>query len=321
MDENRREDLISVIVPAFNAGKYIARTLASVAGQTHRNLEIIVVDDGSTDSTSEEVQRFASADPRVVLIRTERRGVSHARNVAIARASAEYVAPIDADDLWTPEKLHRQVALLREAPVETGVVYCGAAGIDDSDRVVLPVWNDRYASGDVLHALIETGLLSCGSTPLIRKRYIEAAGGYDEKLHLAEDWKFYTALAGLCRFAVIPECLTGYRIRDDSSSVQVGPMRDALERCTAWILSEWPETPGSVLREREFTIQTYLAFMAIRAGDYARVPAYLARAAAIKPRELLGLSIWQFVFLLVARAVGFRRFVWSFWLAPQPFLR
>lgn len=320
MDGSGREELVSVIVPAFNAGKYIARTLASVTRQTHANLEIIVVDDGSTDNTSEEVQRLASTDPRIVLLRTEHGGVSRARNIAIAHASAEFIAPLDADDLWQPDKLHRQLALLCSLPVETGVVYCGAAGIDEEDRIVLPVWNDRYASGDVLHALIETGLLSCGSTPLIRKRYIAEVGGYDEQLHLAEDWKFYTALAGVCRFAVIPECLTGYRIRDDSSSLQLDPMRDALERCTAWIRSEWPETPDPVLRERDFTIQTYLAFMAIRAGRYASVPAYLARAAAIKPKRLLGLSVWQFVFLLIARAAGYRRFAWSFWRAPQPFL-
>ena len=321
MNEHSSEELISVVIPAFNAGRYIARTLEAVLQQTHQNLEIIVVDDGSTDDTSAEVQRLAAVDQRIVLIRTERHGVSHARNVAIARASAEYIAPIDADDVWKPEKLRRQFALFNGAPVETGVVYCGAAGIDDDDRVVLPVWNNRYESGDVLHALIETGLLSCGSTPLIRKRYIEQVGGYDEELHLAEDWKFYTALAGVCRFAVIPECLTGYRIRNDSSSVQLEPMRDALARCTAWIRATWPDIPARVMRERDFTIQTYLAFMAIRAGKYSSVPAYLARAASIKPREIVGLSIWQFAFLLVARAAGYRRFAWSFWRAPEPFFR
>lgn len=313
------DDLISVIVPAYNAGKYISRTLESVGRQSHRNLEIIVVDDGSTDDTAACVERAAAHDNRILLMKSDHRGVSYARNRGIDRARSEYIALIDADDLWTRDKLARQFEILSRSASEVGVVYCGAAGIDDDDRIILPVWNDRYASGDVLHALIETGVLSCGSTPLIRKRYHYLAGGFDEALHLAEDWKYYTALAGVCRFEAIPECLTGYRIREDSSSVIIEPMEAALNGFTDWIKAKWPETPQRVLRERQFTIETYMAFMSTRARNYSRVPGYLLRALRTKPSELFGIDVWQFALLAIAHAAGLRRYTWTFWKEPKRF--
>lgn len=311
--------LISVIIPAYNAGRYISQCLASVSGQTYCDIEVIVVDDGSTDDTPTRVRDAEAVDSRIHLVQTDHRGVSRARNLAISKARGDLIAPIDADDLWTRDKLERQLALLSKSPSKTGVVYCGAAGIDDLDRIVLPVWNDRYASGNVLYPLIESGILSCGSTPLIIKRYAEKVGGYDETLALAEDWKFYTALAAECDFAVIPECLTGYRIREDSSSVQVEPMEAALEECTQWIRQTWPDTPASVLRERIFTIETYLAFMSIRARRYGAVPRYLLRAMRTKPEALLGKSIWELALLSVAHAAGLRRYEWTFWQKPKLF--
>ncbi|HRF08147.1 MAG TPA: glycosyltransferase family A protein, partial [Xanthobacteraceae bacterium] len=131
MDTPAGRNLISVIVPAYNAGRYIGRCLASAGGQTYRDIEVIVVDDGSTDDTVERVREAMVADPRVHLVQTDRGGVSRARNLAIARARGDLIAPLDADDLWTRDKLERQLALLSKASINTGVVYCGAAGIDD----------------------------------------------------------------------------------------------------------------------------------------------------------------------------------------------
>lgn len=280
-------------------------------------MEIIVVDDGSTDDTSSIVEEIAARDRRITLLRSAHRGVSHARNLAIKHARGDYIAPIDADDLWLAEKISRQLEILAASPERTGVIYCWAAGIDDSDNVVLPVWNASRAKGNVLHRIIETGILSCGSTPLIRKRYAVDAGGYDETLRLAEDWKFYTALAGVCDFDVIPECLTGYRIRNDSTSMNLDAMEHALAACTQWVHETWPDVPQDVLAERDFTVNTYLAFMATRSRRYGRVPRYLVRAAAARPSKLLTLSFWQYPALAIAHAAGLRRYEWAFWTASE----
>jgi glycosyltransferase involved in cell wall biosynthesis len=311
--------LISVVIPAYNAGKYIVRTIESVRNQSHRELEIVIADDGSTDDTIALVETVAAQDARITLLKLPHRGVSHARNRAIKHARGNYIAPIDADDLWHRDKLRRQFEILNNARRETGVVYCWAAGIDEDDNIVLPVWSASYAAGDVLEQIVERGILSCGSTPLIRKECVTKAGGYDETLHLAEDWKFYTALAGLCRFEVIPECLTGYRIRTDSTSLNLKPMERALQECTAWIRTKWPALPEQVLIEREFMLNIYLAFMAIREAQYVMAMRYLVRAAKAKPSRLFGLQIWELALLIPAHAAGLRRYEWALWRSPRKF--
>src|SRR4051812_12704913 len=112
LDNVRVADLTSVIIPIYNAEQYIAETLLSALAQTHRNIEIIVVDDGSTDGSAAVVKLIAASDARVRLISQPNRGVAHARNCAIAEAQGEFIAPLDADDLWHPKKIERQIAAI-----------------------------------------------------------------------------------------------------------------------------------------------------------------------------------------------------------------
>src|SRR6266567_4906753 len=107
-----RVGLVSVIIPAYNACVTVERTIASVVNQTYSNLEVLVVDDGSTDETALLVQRMADADRRIRLPQKPNGGLVSARNFGIAHASGEFIAPIDADDLWHPEKIAKQVRLM-----------------------------------------------------------------------------------------------------------------------------------------------------------------------------------------------------------------
>ena len=317
--DKRPGNFISVIVPARNAARYVRSTIQSVLNQAHREFEIVVVDDDSADDTAAIVTAMAHSDPRIRLLRTRRLGVSAARNLAIANARGDLIAPLDADDVWHREKLARQLAVLRGCGPNVGVVYNWTAGIDDNDRIVLPVWNKSFAAGNVLRDLVVTGIVGNGSTPLIRRMYIDEVGGFDVDLSLCEDWKFYTALAGVCEFAVIPECLTGYRIRSDSASMDVGPMEKAIEGVTAWIVDTWPSLPEKVLQDRQYTVQNYLAFLAIRAGDYSGAMRYLRRAFAARPEKLLNVSFIQMYFLLAGHMIGIRGFRWAFWRKPASY--
>ena len=107
---------VTVVVPAYNAGKVLAETLTSAARQTFKNFEVIVVDDGSTDNTAEIVRQLGRTDPRFLLLQQAHQGVSAARNLGIHRARGEYIAFLDHDDVWLPEKLARQLELFREEP-------------------------------------------------------------------------------------------------------------------------------------------------------------------------------------------------------------
>lgn len=315
----RPENLISVIVPAHNVGRFIARTLCSVLNQTHSALEVIVVDDGSTDETAAVAEHIAGRDRRLRVIRTERHGVSAARNRAIAEARGNLVAPIDADDIWHAEKLARQLAVMQASGPKIGVVYCWSAGIDESDRVILPAWNNSTATGDVLRDIVISGIAGNGSTPLIRKTCIDVVGGYDTGLHLCEDWKLYTALAGICEFAVVPEYLTGYRFRDESASMDVDAMETAIAQVTAWIERTWPNLPRSVLLQRRYTVNAYLAFLAIRQRQFVHALQLLGSALYAKPGTLFTPAYLRLYALWLAHAIGIRHYRWTFWRGPIPF--
>jgi glycosyltransferase involved in cell wall biosynthesis len=312
--------LISVVIPAFNASVFIAESIESACRQSHSNLDIVVVDDGSSDDTAEIVARLAAKDRRIRLIQADHRGVSAARNRGIAEARSDLIATLDADDLWHSQKIERQYEVLLTAEPDVGVVYCWASGIDALGRVILPVWNPSLAEGDVLDEIVRSGILSNGSTPLMRRSFIERVGGYDESLRLCEDWQFYTALAGVCRFRVIPECLTGYRILDTSASMDVLPMEQAIEQVTGWIRSTWPDLPGATLIERNRGAGRYLAFLAIRKGRYGLAAQYLARSAVASGPNL-SFQTAELAALLVGHAIGIRQYRWQFWKRPQPFLR
>src|SRR5262245_1302656 len=101
--------LVSVVIPAFNAARFICTTLDAVLRQTYRHIEVIVIDDGSTDATTDLVRQYAQRDHRVHLHLQSNRGPSEARNTGIAKSSGEFIAPLDADDIWYPEKLRKQV--------------------------------------------------------------------------------------------------------------------------------------------------------------------------------------------------------------------
>jgi len=315
----RADDLISVIIPAHNVERFIGETLRSVLNQTHRALEVVVVDDGSSDGTAAVVASVAERDPRVRLIRTHNVGVSAARNLAIAESRGEFIAPLDADDIWRQDKLARQLAVMHASGPEVGVVYCWSAGIDERNRVILPAWNNSAVAGNVLRDIVVSGIAGNGSTPLIRRKYIDAVGGYDTELTLCEDWKFYTALAGVCEFAVVPEYLTGYRLHLQSASLNVRPMEKAIEGVTEWIVRTWPWLPQSVLVDRSYTVNAYLAVLAIRQRNFLLALRYLALALRARPGKLRTLSYLQLYPLWLAHAVGLRTFRWQFWKEPALF--
>ena len=309
-------ELISVIIPAHNVERFIGQTLSSVLDQSYRNIEVIVVDDGSTDETSRVVKTFIERDNRVSLIQTQNRGVSAARNLAISRSRAKFIAPIDGDDVWHRDKLARQLKLMLSCRDEVGMVYCWSAGIDEHSRVILPTWNNSVATGDVLRDIVVKGIAGNGSTPLIRKKFIELVGGYDTALTLCEDWKFYTELAGVCEFAVVPEYLTGYRLRDDSASSNVRELEQAIEQVTQWIWTKWPWLSKDVFWDRTYVVNAYLAVLAIRQREFGDGLRLLARAGQARPRRIVTVSYIELWFLLVAHALGLRVYRWQFWKRP-----
>jgi glycosyltransferase involved in cell wall biosynthesis len=214
--------LISVIVPAYNAESTLADTLRSVRNQTYPNIEILVVDDGSTDETAQITSDFASRDSRINLLSKPNGGVASARNFGISHSRGDYIAPIDADDLWHPTKLAKQIEVALRAEEPLGFVYAFFRRIDAHGNVVSS-GPTRTFRGGVLHQHVYTNFVGNGSSLLLRKSAVLEAGGYDERLRQrgvegCEDILLQLRIAWHHPIGVVPEYLIGYRQRADAMS-------------------------------------------------------------------------------------------------------
>lgn len=188
------QPLVSVLIPAFNAGKWIREALSSVLAQTWRPIEVIVVDDGSTDDTGAIASQFSGLPLKVVP--QSRRGQSAAQNVAMAHAQGEFIQRLDADDLLGPEKIARQMARLQAHPSRIAAGECGRFFRNPSEAVFRrrpnsqdldPVeWLVRDACGG--ESMLQAGLW------LAHRRLVDAAGPWDESLTLNNDYDYFVRL-------------------------------------------------------------------------------------------------------------------------------
>jgi glycosyltransferase involved in cell wall biosynthesis len=245
--------LVSVIVPAYNASATIERTLRSVLAQTYSQLEIIVMDDGSIDETAAIVERVGREDPRIILLRQPNQGVATARNVSIARARGEFIAPIDADDIWHPHKIEKQVAVIKEGGERIGLVYCNSRYIDEDDIIVSQDGPHAIPRGDVFARLVLSNFVGNASSPLVRRRCLLEVGAYDASLRgrLAqgcEDLKVYLAIAERWEFDLVPEHLVGYRTTKGGMHQNHGSMARSWEIVMAEARNRHAELPPWLFR-------------------------------------------------------------------------
>jgi glycosyltransferase involved in cell wall biosynthesis len=191
--------------------------LCSVRSQTHHALEIIVVNDGSTDDTGAIAKRHAAIDERIQVVTQENAGLAAARNEGWRRARSDLIAFLDADDLWAPTKIERQILALKEGGQDVGLVYCWYVRID-SQSTITAVWEGSRFEGHVLERILAGNFVGNGSSALFRRQALIDANGFDSGLRAAgaegcEDWLVLCRVAERYRYAVVPEHLIGYRCR------------------------------------------------------------------------------------------------------------
>ena len=209
-----QQQLVSVIVPAYNAEAFIARTLRSALRQTYGALEIIIIDDGSTDSTAAVARAFAQSDERVRVISVPNGGVANARNIGISEAAGKLVAFLDADDLWHPTKISHQVAALDEME-DAAAVYALSRHIDVDDRAFARSRRTVF-NGYAFARHLYVKPIGNGSTLLVRRESALAVGGFEPSwaargLGGCEDFDFELKLAARYPMAAVPLYLVGYR--------------------------------------------------------------------------------------------------------------
>lgn len=300
---------VSVIIPAWNAGATLPETLASAAAQTVTDLEILVVDDGSTDGTAAIAQGAAARDPRIRLIAQANAGVAAARNAGLFAAKAPWCAWLDADDLWHPAKLERQLHCVEEASGRLAFVHTGYRMID-SEGLVRPLPRTiADLSGHSFLRQIATTQFTNVSTFMAPTELARSLGGHDASLRAAglegaEDLLLQLRLAGRGPAGFVPEALVGYRMHGANMSRAVARAARSNLLALRKVEAEFPDVPGWVLRLGRgrmagFALQMLAAGMPGKALEFLMA---LLRAAPAETLQTLARSL-PFV---VADRLGWR---------------
>lgn len=279
------EELVSVIIPAYNAERWIGATLASAIAQTYRNLEVVVVDDGSTDKTCALVEEFAARDSRVRLLRQANGGVSAARNAAIAASSGSLIAPLDHDDLWYPEKIAKQVAAMQRGGQSVGLVYTWFVMIDEDGRIVAPREPRPWHEGNVYTAMLSGCFIESASIPLIRRSCLTEIGGYatDPLIGYCEDWKLNLDIAERYEFALVPEFLVGYRRHAEGGSNNISKMQMGNDTIIAETRQRHPELPERLFRDARSNCTLSSCLIGLRKGHKREALRLIAKIMVSDP--------------------------------------
>jgi len=196
--------MVSVIIPTYNRAHVLARSIQSVLNQTFQDFELIIVDDGSTDDTESLVNRFSSK--KIKYVRHQKnQGGSPARNTGIRLAKGDYIAFLDDDDEWMPEKLERQMEVICKAPPEVGVLYTKFRQYDRFGDYV-PQRRLAKKEGNLFKQLLGECFLGLGTT-LIRKECFDKVGLFNENILYARDWDLLLRISQHYQFLYIDEPL------------------------------------------------------------------------------------------------------------------
>ena len=206
--------IISVITPTYNNQATIALSIESLLNQTFTNFELIIINDGSQDATLDIVSKIQ--DSRIKIFSYPNSGSSVSRNRGISHAVGEFISFLDADDLWTPDKLSSQLSALYSNP-NAAVAYSWTDHIDDDGKFLCP-GTHVTASGDVLPKLLVMNFIENGSNPLIRREALIAVGEFDPSLVAGQDWDMWLRLAARYHFVAVPSPQILYRISHKSHS-------------------------------------------------------------------------------------------------------
>lgn len=271
--------LVSVIIPTYNRAVLVQQTIDSVLAQTYPAIEIIVVDDGSTDETMARLAEYAG---RVTVIQQNNQGVAAARNQGIRRAQGIYLTFLDDDDLIEPAKIARQTELLQSQPA-VGLVHCGYYLSDKDGRLRDKVW--LWPQADLLRELACHNFIWSGA-PLIRRECLTTVGLFDEQLTNGQDWDLWLrlALAGY-GFAVLPEPLGTYRLQPDSMVTNLtrleGAILTVLER--TFNHPALPEVVAAAKPEAYSGIHLWLSGRGYATGQWEFGQRHLAEALTWRP--------------------------------------
>jgi glycosyltransferase involved in cell wall biosynthesis len=287
--------LVSVVIPTKGRPEMLRRAVVSVLEQTYAPLELIVVDDGSTEPAREAIADIEHSDLERLEIRRheDNQGGAAARNTGLQEACGEYVAFLDDDDAWLASKVERQVTALREAGTRTSVAFVGNRQLDaDGEVIDLHI---RRADGDVSERILYGNYVGSFSGLLVERDALETVGELDERFPAWQDWEYYVRLAQATEFVAVPEPLVRrYIDHEDRISPGYAAKREVAPLMFEECLSG-PAREHGVERRVRGSLQARLGRAAWLEGQFGAARAHYARAIRIYPFDR---TFWIFLLAL-----------------------
>ena len=305
---------VSVVIPSYNSAHHITETLESVFNQTYQPREIIVVDDGSTDDTRSVLEKYRD---RIIYVYQKNAGEPAARNTGIRRASGDFIAFLDADDLWLPNKLELQMDYFEKRP-EVALVYTDMKQFDENGitHESIKEWLKMSPpSGYIFPQLFAETLFGSG-TVVFRKSSVEKVGFFDETFFVGSDYEMWLRMARHFKFGYVDEPLMMYR---HHASMATRGLGRSLQNGVPWegkvinkILALYPEAEKelgrSAVRRRRARPYFYLGVGFLERGEHAEARKLLGEALWRWPWSLRGMIRYAATFLTPSQFTTMKRF-------------
>ncbi len=267
---------VSVVCLAYNSMKFLPRTIDSVLSQTFTDFELVLVDDGSADNVVDWASR--QSDLRFRLVSQANQGIAGARNRGIREARGEYIAFLDGDDLWHPQKLEFQVDVLNRHP-EVGLVHTHVELIDAQGRH-LGYSKNMGVHGDARAAILVSNFVGTASVTLIRRRCFDELGGFlsDPSVAWCDDWDMWVRIAMKYSFALVPQPLTRYRLHPNGASTKYHTLVPLVPSIVSRLYESAAPELGHLRPKTLGTFYAYLGLLALGAKHYREASRLFRRA-------------------------------------------
>ncbi len=291
---------LSIVIPAYNVAPYVRQAVESALDQTFTDIEVIVVDDGSTDGTDAVLTDIekARADPRLRIVRQPNAGLSGARNTGVAASRGKLIGFLDGDDAWLPEKAARHVAAMRADP-GIGLSFSHSAYMTEAGkRTGQMLLAEKSSPG--LHDMIRRNQVGNGSSAVVRRACLVAAGPFNTDLRACEDYEMWCRMLDktCCRAELVPEPLTLYRMRHASLSYDHDKFVGQAEAAMRLLRASMPHVPKQVFDAGQAQHYRIAAWKAATSGASAVSARLLVKTVRVQPsllvhdRRVMANAIW-----------------------------
>lgn len=306
--EYEQMPLISVVIPAYNAERTIKDTIQSVQQQTFSDFELIVIDNGSNDNTLKLIESIKDQRLKVFSYSQNVR-VCGARNRGTSHTTGEFIAFLDADDLWTPDKLELQLAALKQHP-EAGVAYSWTCFMDVNEQGEPASFHPSpcsYFQGNVYKHLLIQNFLHSGSNTLIRKEVINAVGDFDGSLISCEDWDYWLRIAAQWHFVVVSKYQILYRRSPGTLSSDIEMVKAGSQMVMEKAYGVAPPELQSLKNKTLASLHHYYAELYLRHNTNIwgtnQAGKNLQKTVRLHPQSLLNFNIQRSIIKLIFRKI------------------